>query len=74
MFPRNNDNGLSLIPAVIVAVGPAEQPVERLIGLQSAIARAVDWLARIRLPRIRSATRAAPPTLNVYPTSYGDLP
>ena len=67
MSPRNKDNGLSLIPAAIVAVGPAEQPVERLIGLQSAIARAVGWLCDLRLPRLRTAP------LHLHPTRQGDL-
>lgn len=67
MSPRNNENGLSLIPAVIVAVGPAERPVERLIGLQSAIARAVGWLFGLRLPRLR------PAPLHLHPTHQGDL-
>ena len=58
---------LGLIPAVIVAVGPAEQPVERLIGLQSAIARAVGWLFGLRLPRLRSTP------LGLQPTRQGDL-
>lgn len=65
MPPENN--GLSLIPAAIVAVGPSEQPVERLIGLQSAIARAVGWLLGLRLPRPRSAP------LHLQPTRQGDL-
>jgi hypothetical protein len=53
MPAKNNAAGLGLIPAAIVAVGPSEQPVERLIGLQSAIARAAGWLFGLRLPRIR---------------------
>ena len=66
MSPNSNDNGLGLIPVTIVAVGPAQQPVERLIGLQSAIARAVDWLCDLRLPRFR------PEPLHLHPTRQGD--
>ena len=48
----------ALLPASIVAVGGPEQPVERLMTLQSAIAQAVHMAsglgqARIRLPRGR---------------------
>lgn len=48
----------ALLPASIVAVGGPEQPVERLMTLQSAIARAVHMASgwsqfRIRLPRGR---------------------
>ena len=46
----------ALVPASIVAVGGAEQPVERLLPLQSAIARIAHAAAtlggfRLRLPR-----------------------
>ena len=67
MSTKNNDAGLSLIPVTIVAVGPSEQPVERLIGLQSFIARTVDWLCALRLPRLR------PTPLQLHPTRQGDL-
>lgn len=67
MSPNNNANGLSLIPAAIVAVGPSEQPMERLIGLQSAVARAVGWLCAVRPPCLRSAP------LHLHPTRQGDL-
>ena len=45
----------ALLPASIVAVGVPEQPVERLLTLQSAIARAVHLVTvvprlRLRLP------------------------
>jgi hypothetical protein len=48
----------ALLPASIVAVGGPEQPVERLMTLQLAIARAVHMASglgqfRIRLPRGR---------------------
>ena len=67
-MPSKNDTaGLGLIPVTIVAVGASEQPVERLIGLQSAIARAVDWLCDLRLPRFR------PAPLDLHPTRQGDL-
>jgi hypothetical protein len=67
MSSKNDTAGLGLIPVAIVAFGPAEQPVERLIGLQSAIAHAVDWLCDLRLPRFR------PEPLNLQPTRQGDL-
>ena len=60
----NNDrietNGLGLIPVSIVALGAPAQPVERLMALQSAIARLVGWLADLRLPRVRLAPTATP--------------
>jgi hypothetical protein len=48
----------ALLPASIAAVGGPEQPIERLMMLQSAIARAVHMASglgqfRIRLPRGR---------------------
>ena len=48
-----------LVPAAIVAGGSAEQPVERLLSVQSAIARGVHLAMslgqiRLRLPRHRS--------------------
>jgi hypothetical protein len=67
MSSKNNAAGLGLIPVTIVAVGPSDQPVERLIGLQSAIARAVDWLCDLRLPRLRNTS------LHLRPTRQGDL-
>ena len=50
----------ALVPAAIVAGSGAEQPVDRLLKLQSAIARGAHYLAislgqiRLRLPRHRS--------------------
>jgi hypothetical protein len=38
---------IALLPASVAAFGSSEQPVERLIGLQSAIARSVHVLASI---------------------------
>jgi hypothetical protein len=67
MSPNKNANGLSLIPAAIVVFGPSEHPVERLIGLQSAVARAVGWLCAARLPRSSSTP------LHLQPTRQGDL-
>jgi hypothetical protein len=67
MPSENNAAGLGLIPVTIVAVGPSEQPVERLIGLQSAIARAIGWLFDLRLPRLRPTPR------HLQPTRQGDL-
>ena len=67
MSSKNDTAGLGLIPAAIVAVGPSEQTVERLVGLQSAIARAVDWLCDVRLPHFRPAPS------HLQPTRQGDL-
>lgn len=67
MSPDNSTNGLRLIPAALIALGRSEQPVERLIGLQSAIARTVDGLCAVRLPRFRSTP------LHLQPTRQGDL-
>ena len=43
----------ALLPASIVAVGGPEQPVERLVTLQSAVARAVHMASGLRQFRIR---------------------
>ena len=48
----------ALIPAASIAYGAVEEPVERLMGLQSAIGRAVACMAGIglflsSLPRVR---------------------
>ena len=48
-------NWLALLPASVVAVGAMEEPVERLLTLQSAIARAVHLVTvvgrlRLKLP------------------------
>jgi hypothetical protein len=48
----------TLIPAASIAYGAVEEPVERLMGLQCAIGRAVGWMADIglflsSLPRVR---------------------
>jgi hypothetical protein len=50
----------ALFPVSIVAGGGVEQPVERLVALQSAIARAVHlvtclWRLLLRFPRYREA-------------------
>lgn len=50
---------VGLFPAAVVATGPAEQPVDRLLTLQSAIARVVHRATtlgslRFRLPNPRS--------------------
>jgi hypothetical protein len=70
---KNVAEALSLFPVTIIAFGAPAAPVERLIGLQSAVAKAVDWLTQIRLPRLRSASPAAPTRLSFHPTSHGDL-
>ena len=67
---RNLDNGLSLFPVSIVALGAPEAPVERLMGVQSAISKGVELLATLRLPLPRF-TR--PAWLRFHPTSQGDL-
>jgi len=66
---RNRTDGLSLIPVSIIAFGAPEAPVERLMGLQSAIAKGVEWLANLR-PPLPSVTRPAWPRF--HPTSQGD--
>lgn len=43
----------ALFPVSIVAIVAAEQPVERLLGLQSAIAKAVDMAALLGRVRLR---------------------
>lgn len=44
---------VALLPASVVAVGAAEQPVERLLTLQSAIARAVHMITAVGRLRLR---------------------
>ena len=68
---RNFADGLSFIPVSIIAHGSPQAPVERLMGLQSAIGRGVDWLASLRLPPRPTFTR--PAWLRFHPTSQGDL-
>ncbi len=58
--PSGNDGAFraswaALFPVSIIAIGAAEQPVERLLALQSAIAKAVHMATlvgrlRLRLP------------------------
>lgn len=67
MPPISNADGLGLMPATIVALGASGQPVERLIGLQSAIACAIGWLFAARLPRFGSRP------LHLQPTRQGDF-
>lgn len=64
---RNSADGFGLIPVSIIAHGAPAQPVERLMALQSAIARLVGWLADLRLPRLR----LAPP---LHSAEQGDRP
>jgi uncharacterized membrane protein YkgB len=67
---RKSTDGLGLIPVSIVALGSLEAPVERLMTLQSAIAKLVDVIATlsVRLPlRTRSAW------LRFRTTSQGEL-
>lgn len=52
---KNIANGLDLFPVSIIAFGAPAQPVERLMAVQSAIARLAGWLADLRLPRLRVA-------------------
>ena len=51
---------LGLVPVSIIALGAPTQPVERMMAVQSAVARLVGWLADLRLPRLR----LAPPPLH----------
>lgn len=67
---RKLDNGLSLFPVSIVALGVPEAPVERLMGVQSAISKGVELLATLRLPLPRF-TR--PAWLRFHQTRQGDL-
>ena len=55
--PGRRAEGFALHPVGIVSAGPATEPTDRLIGLQSAISRLVDLLAfgfRRREPRAPS--------------------
>lgn len=57
---RNPVDGLGLFPVSIVALGVPAAPVERLMALQSALARLVGWFAGLRLPRLRFAPTVTP--------------
>ena len=46
-------DALALFPVSIVALGVPAEPAERLIGLQSGIARFVDLLTSFRTPHFR---------------------
>jgi hypothetical protein len=48
---------IALLPASVAASGSPEQPVERLLGLQSAIARSVHALASIGQSRVWPSLR-----------------
>ena len=67
---RKLDNGLSLFPASIVALGAPAAPVERLMGVQSAISKGVELLATLRLPL---PWFSRPAWLRFDTTSQGDL-
>jgi hypothetical protein len=68
MKPDNDlANEFGLMPVSIIALGAPTQPVERLMAVQSAIARLVGWLADLRLPRLRFT----PP---LHSTEQGDRP
>ena len=67
---KNFADGLGLYPVSIIAFGPRPAPTERLMGLQSAIARAIGWLADLRLPQVRLLRGTA---LRLHPTHRGDL-
>ena len=58
---------LGLMPVSIIAFGAPAQPVERMMAVQSAVARLVGWLADLRLPRLR----LAPP---LHSAEQGDRP
>jgi len=62
-------NGLGLTPTIIVALGMPDAPVDRLMGLQSAVGRLIDWLAALRLPARRVQTAC----LRLRPTHQGEL-
>jgi len=51
--PSTRRNGLSLSPAVIVALGAPAQADERLIGLQTVTGRLITFVCDIRLPSLR---------------------
>lgn len=67
---RNPAEGLDLFPVSIIALGVPATPVERLIGVQSAVARCVGWLANLRLPRLRLTPHAAQ---RIHPANQGEL-
>ena len=67
---KNFDDGRGLIPVSIIAFGPSTAPVERLMGLQSAVAKAIGWIVDLRLPRLRLPRAFA---LHLLPTRQGDL-
>ena len=58
---------LGLTPVSIIAFGAPTQPVDRMMAVQSAVARLVGWLAALRLPRLR----LAPPP---HSAEQGDRP
>lgn len=67
---KNIADGLDLFPVSIIAFGAPAQPVERLMAVQSAVARLVGWLADLHLPRLHLAL----PASARQTTSQGDLP
>ena len=68
MKPANNlADRLGLVPVSIIALGAPTQPVDRMMAVQSAVARLVGWFADLRLPRLRLA-----PTL--HSAEQGDRP
>lgn len=68
MKPDNDlADRLDLMPVSIIALGAPAQPVERMMAVQSAVARLVGWLADLRLPRLR----VAPP---LHSAEQGDRP
>jgi hypothetical protein len=64
---KNIADGLDLFPVSIIAFGAPAQPVERLMAVQSAVARLVGWLVDLRPPRLR----VAPP---LQSAEQGDRP
>jgi len=48
-----NAQDLALHPAAILAVGGTEQPVERLMGLRLAFAKAMQFVAAAQQVRLR---------------------
>ena len=46
-----------LTPAGVAALGPPSRPVERLVGVQSAVYRLIVALGELRLPRRQVSER-----------------
>jgi hypothetical protein len=62
---------IALLPVSVVALGSARQPIERLLGLQSAIAKGVYMVTAVRQIRLRLAFHGL---LKHWPNSVFHLP